>query len=95
MIKKLDEILQDAKVVIGESEDTAAIELLENITDTVKDLEAQVAEAGDWKTRYETNDAEWKKKYKERFFEGIPESEVKTEEEEKPIKTFDDLFKED
>ena len=50
----------------------------------------------DWKAKYEENDAEWRKKYKERFFntsgneDGIEDGNGG---EEPPIKrTFDDLF---
>ena len=62
----------------------------DNISDTIDSF----SDAEDWKTKYEENDASWRKRYKERF-EGkeddSPESEPEIEHYESPTK-FEDLF---
>lgn len=40
------------------------ISFIEDITDTINSYDS----GEDWKTKYEENDATWRKRYKERFF---------------------------
>ena len=35
------------------------------------------ADGEDWKTKYEENDKEWRKKYQDRFFNGTPDDDKK------------------
>lgn len=81
------------------AESDESISLLEDISDTFEDLSAQVSQAGDYKKKYEENDAEWRKRYRERFFsaEGDEGSAIKEDPAEEPeIKvTYESLFKED
>ena len=96
-VKTKDEILQSIKSIIGESTDDNAIELLEDITDTINDYDEKTKE--DWKAKYDELDETWKKKYKERFFnddieiEKEKEKEEEKEEEKDEIEiTFNDIF---
>lgn len=96
-VRTREEILTLVKERIGEGQTDDDISFIEDVTDTLSDMEKRIAEAGDWKTKYEENDASWRKKYKERFFdssndldEALPEGDVTQTE----IKTYDDLFKE-
>ena len=101
MIRTKDEILASIKTRIGDDTSDEAIALVEDINDSFDDLSTRVAEAGDWKTKYEQNDADWRKKYTERFFEPSGDdpmekvlTDLKNEEPEAPkILTFDELFK--
>lgn len=68
MIRTKDDLLSIIKERIGEGTSDADISLIEDINDTYTDLETRVSEAGDWKAKYEENDASWRNKYKERFF---------------------------
>lgn len=97
MIKSKDEILTLIKERIGEDTSDEAIQIVEDVTDTLNDYETRVADSGDWKARYEQNDAEWRKKYRDRFFEGGPPKEKETEEETEEVKSYsyEDLFKEE
>ena len=64
--------------IIGERTDDEALELLELIDDDGTDEE-------DWKTKYEENDASWRKRYKERFESSTPpngDSNVNTPDED-------------
>lgn len=100
-VKTKDEILQSVKSIIGESTDDNAIELLEDITDTINDYDEKTKE--DWKAKYDELDETWKKKYKERFFnddteiekekEKEKEKEIEEEKDETEI-TFNDIFDE-
>lgn len=74
----------------GENLSDDNISLLEDLSDTIDSF----SDTEDWKTKYEENDASWRKRYKERF-EGkeddSPESEPEIEHYESPTK-FEDLF---
>lgn len=94
-VKTREEILAEVKARFGEQADDETIAFLEDVSDTLTDLETKAKGAGtDWKAKYEENDAEWRKKYTERFYSsdpvpdtGSPESGDAT----KP-KTFAELF---
>lgn len=97
-VRSKDEILATIKERIGEDTSDEAIALIEDITDTYDDLDARISEAGDWKTKYETNDAEWRQKYKERFFNPeVKETAVIDDEVDDEPKnlTYEELFKEE
>lgn len=102
MIRTKDDLLSLIKERIGDSTTDEDIKLIEDITDTYTDLETRVNESGDWKKKYEENDATWRKKYKERFFTKPIDDKEKDDssqddEETEPPKplTFDALFKEE
>lgn len=95
-VRTREEILESIRARVGEQTDDETIAFLEDVTDTLTDFETRANGDGeDWEQRYKDNDAEWRKKYTERFFSGEPQ--VKTlepngDEDTKP-KTFEDLFK--
>lgn len=89
-----EELLSKLNSVLTESDDTS-LTILEDFTDTFNDLETRSSE--DWKAKFETNDAEWRSKYRERFL-STPET-AKDEQKEDVIsdgekKDFEDLFSE-
>ena len=95
-IKTHDELLKSLNTLIGNNSTDENLAILEDVTDTLKDYEEKTADQTDWKTKYEQNDADWRKKYKDRFLSG---ETIKDEQEEDVIKdskilTFDSLFKE-
>lgn len=97
-VKTREEILKSFKTRLGENPDNDSISFLEDVTDTLDDFEKRANGDGtDWKTKYEENDANWRKKYTERFFSDEPEPnptpEPKPEPDDTP-RTFSDLFKE-
>lgn len=90
-----EEILSRVQTIIGENTDDDSLAFVEDITDTLTDMENRANGGGeDWKTKYEQNDAEWRRKYKERFFNGASKEEEEEEDEKEEIKkkTFEDLF---
>lgn len=95
-VRTREEILESFKVRLGEKPDDESISFLEDVTDTLDDFEKRAKGDGtDWKSKYEENDANWRKKYTERFFsvEPEPKPEPKPEPDDTP-RTFSDLFKE-
>ena len=78
-------LIQRITSVLSDPESDESLSLIEDVTDTL-----EAGSSDDWKTKYEENDAAWRKRYKERFLKK-PDKEPEIEEEEK--KTYDDLFK--
>ncbi len=93
-VQNKETLLEKLKAQIGEDTSDEAIALIEDVSDTIDDMNSRLTESGDWKTKFEENDAEWRKRYKDRFYSGEPNPEPGTEPEpdDKP-KTFSDLFK--
>nr|DAJ44105.1 MAG TPA: hypothetical protein [Caudoviricetes sp.] len=94
-VKTREEILEELRVRVGEQIDDETIAFLEDVTDTLSDLETKAKGDGtDWKTKYEENDTEWRKKYTERFYSSEPEPDIvdPEPEEPQPPKTFAELF---
>lgn len=87
-IRTTEELLNMIRDKTGDSDEDLA--LIEDVSDTLTSL----SESENWKEKYETNDAEWRTKYRERFFsKKEDETEDDTAEEEQNVKkTYDDLF---
>lgn len=106
MVKTKEEILNSIKDKFKDDTSDSTLGLIEDVSDTINDLESKVGNQDDWKAKYEENDKQWREKYKDRFFSGDtnekltePEKETESNEREygyrddgKPM-TFDDLFK--
>ena len=97
-VKTRDEIMEAIRKRIGEDTSDEAISLLEDVTDTFTDYETKVADKTDWKSKYDEMDANWRKKYMDRF-SGKTGEDVKDEQEEQikddsELRTFDELFTE-
>lgn len=94
MIRKGEELLAMIKGVIGEDTSDESLQLIEDVSDTINDYEDRAKD--DWKAKYEANDKTWREKYRDRFFNGKPESESEDEpDDERPKRlTYENLFKE-
>ena len=94
-VKTREEILESVRARVGEKTDDETIAFIEDISDTLTDLETRAKGDGtNWKTKYEENDAEWRKKYTERFYSSDPNPDPeppKSDDTPKP-KTFAELF---
>ena len=89
-IKKSDELLKNFSDIVGENNEDNVISFIEDLTDTLNNIDTE-----NWKEKFETNDAEWRKKYRERFLDVKPDPEPDPEPEPgiQP-KDFEDLFEE-
>lgn len=71
--------------------------MLEDIDDTFKDFDTRLNDTTDYKTMYEENDAEWRKRYHDRFFGGGEDEEDVLSTPKQPQQSeklhFEDLFK--
>lgn len=89
-VRTRDELITAVNTIIGETPDDNGLSLLEDISDTFKSYD----DTEDWKTKYEENDAEWRKRYKERFEGKEVIIEEKGDDEPKEKTKFEDLFEE-
>lgn len=94
MIKSKTEILESIKQAFQDDTSDSTLSFIEDVTDTINDLESKVNDSTDWKKMYEDNDKEWREKYKERFFsspvnpsDSVPSSDV----DDAPM-SYEDLF---
>lgn len=96
-VLSFDELIAKIKTKIGDDTSDESIELLEDVSDTFKANN----DGEDWKTKYEENDKEWRKKYIERFSgsgsgehdDDDDDDDDDGDNEEKT--TFEELFKEE
>lgn len=80
MVKTKEEMLAEIKAYIGDRTDDETVSLVENVTDTLSDMEKN----GNAEARVKEVEDIWRTKYMERFFDGDKEekiAEVKEEEE--------------
>lgn len=94
-IRKREELLSAIRERFTDDTSDETLGLLEDITDTLDDYENRANDSTDWKTKYEENDANWRQKYRDRFFNSSNNDDDLEDNKgnEKPIRTFEDLFK--
>ena len=93
MIRTREELLNLLKDAIGESTEDSALALLEDVTDTIADLETRAADTTNWRSRYDELDSEWRARYKARFFDGEPSgNEPAPPADDTIITSYEDLF---
>lgn len=95
MVRTKEEILNLVKDILKDDTSDSALSLVEDLSDTLDNVSA--SDETDWKTKYEENDAQWRQRYRDRFFSKPAQEE---EEPDDPVpevanepKTFSDLFK--
>lgn len=97
MVRTKEEYIKALSDYIGEDTSDAALAIVEDFSDT---YDSVVGDGTDWKAKYDELDQEWRRKYKERFFDGtdkLPTGEDKDdntheEEKEKELVTYEDFF---
>lgn len=92
-VLSFDELITKIKAKIGDDTSDESIELLEDVSDTFNANN----DGKNWKTKYEENDKEWRKKYIERFSGSggdEPDGDDDDDDEEEKT-TFEELFKEE
>lgn len=95
MVKTKEEILNSIKDILKDDTSDSALSLIEDLSDTLDNVQA--SDETDWKTKYEENDAQWRQRYRDRFFSKPAQEDDDTDdpepEETNEPKTFSDLFK--
>lgn len=92
-VLSFDELITKIKAKIGDDTSDESIELLEDVSDTFNANN----DGENWKTKYEENDKEWRKKYIERFSgSGSDDDDDDNDDDDEEEKTtFEELFKEE
>ena len=98
MVKTKEEMLSEIKAYIGDRTDDETVSLVENVTDTLSDMEKN----GNAEARVKEVEDMWRAKYMERFFDGDKEKKnIEVEEDEETEEkdnaeeiTIDDLYTE-
>lgn len=67
-VKSKEDILGIIKEKFKDDTSDSTLGFIEDVTDTINDLEDKAKDETDWKSKYEENDKQWREKYKERFF---------------------------
>lgn len=95
MVKTKEEILNSIKDILKDDTSDSALSLIEDLSDTLDNVNS--SDDTDWKTKYEENDAQWRQRYRDRFFSKPAQEEEEPDdpvpEETSEPKTFSDLFK--
>lgn len=101
-VRTRDEILAAIRSRLGDDTSDDALTIIEDIDDTFKDYETRTGE--DWKSKYDELDAQWRKRYRDRFFQKADNGETTPDDvkddneedlkEESEVKDFDELFTE-
>lgn len=97
-VKTMEELMESVRTRLGDDQSDEALALLEDISDTYSDMQSRTSGGEDWKKKYEENDAEWRQKYRDRFFNKSNNNDDDDGDDgggnsNKPL-TFDELFKE-
>lgn len=102
MVKTSVEMMETLRKFLGEDTSDEAIGFIEDMNDTLAEYERQIADVTDWESKYNELDAEWRKRYRDRFFEGgrdedgsfIEDVNMIEEQEDDAPTTFEELFEE-
>lgn len=90
-----DELMTKLTARIGEDTSDEAIQLLEDVSDTLADYETKANGDGtDWKAESERIDREWRERYIARFNGAEAEDEPIVPKDEPKNYTYENLFKE-
>lgn len=97
-VKTMEELMESVRTRLGDDQSDEALALLEDISDTYGDMQSRTSGGEDWKKKYDENDAEWRQKYRDRFFNKSNNNDDDDGDNgggnsNKPL-TFDELFKE-
>ena len=95
-----DQIMEMIRQRSGDDASDETLQFIEDVGDTLNNMEQLSAEGASWKAKYEENDESWRKKYKDRFFnsdvrEDLAALDKKKEgpDPEDERLTYDKLFK--
>ena len=89
-----EQLTERMRSVFGDDTSDETLNFIGDITDTVTDYETRIQENADFKKKFEDNDKEWRKKFKERFFSGVETPPEPSEPTPKNKITFEELFTE-
>lgn len=91
-IRTRDEIMSQLQSFIGEETSDEALSFIQDVSDTLgnDDSATRIAQL---ETQLQEQDMEWRKKYRDAFFNGRPDESLEDEPDHNTPKRFEDLFK--
>lgn len=99
-VRTKEELLELVKNRIGEDTSDEALAFIEDIADTLNDLETRASI--DWEEKYNALDSDWRERYKARFFSAPVDvkeddfiDDINDVEDEAKDLTFEALFEEE
>lgn len=93
MKKSKAEIISDLKAFIGDNNSDEAINLIENVSDSIEENK----NSEDWKAKYEENDKAWRQRYIDRFNNEEKEEDKEifdVDDSNEKALTYENLFEE-
>lgn len=103
-IKNATEIMETLRKFLGDDVSDETLVFIEDVNDTISNYERMVADVTDWESKYNDLDQEWRKRYRNRFFESGAEDEngsyhddvndLEDQQDDKEPQTFEELFEE-
>lgn len=90
MKRTREEIMSKLQTIVGEDTSDEVLEFVQDVSDTIGD-DTSAQRIAELEQQIETNDKEWRRKYRDAFFTGKTEEIEEDIETEKP-KRFEDLF---
>ena len=92
-IRTRDEIMAQLQTMVGEDTSDETLTFIQDVSDTLgQNNSAQ--RITELENKLEEQDKEWRKKYRDAFFTGQPDSSYDEDEpENKKMRRFEDLFK--
>lgn len=99
MVLGRDELIESVRKVIGETPSEEGVALLENVADSITDLETKVKDIEvESQAKLDTLETEWRNRYTKRFSETQGAIDIdlhgETEESERKKLTYESLFTE-
>lgn len=88
-IKTREELMSDLSTLLGENDSDEALAFIQDMSDTLS--ESGAARISQLEQQVKDTDAAWRKRYRETFFSGKPETVEEDEQPKKP-RTFAELF---
>ena len=84
---------------LGDDDSEEALSYLEDMTDTWEDWEHRANREGEenWEEKYNNLDAEWRKRYRDRFFntpDGAEDDQEEDIRDDGKVRSFETLFEE-
>ena len=90
-IKTKDELMATLNGFLGENDSDEALAFMTDLSDTLGDNTA-AQRVTELETELANKDKEWRKKYKDAFFNKPPKEEFDDEDDDKTPRSFEDLF---
>lgn len=91
-----EKLMQSVREIFKDDTSDEVLTLIEDLSDTLDGIDGS-GDGTDWRTKYEENDAQWRQRYRDRFFSKPAQEEEEPDdpvpEEPNEPKTFSDLFK--